>query len=195
MLKHIIIILFFSGAYLLWDSRPITYGPGEVVSNSPTISYLLWEQPFNHKNLLITPIRRIEGEMRVLSKNWYLLDDKADIVPYDLVLGWGEMSDEKVISNIKISQRNRNYRMDMTKHPIPAQRIGEQSTMIHALPSSKMIQDELNKIRKGNIITIKGYIVDVKSIADNWFWKSDYRNESLGGRHSQIVWIEEITVR
>jgi hypothetical protein len=84
--------------------------------------------------------------------------------------------------------------MEMTKHPIPAQRIGEQSTMIHALPSSKVIQDELHKIRKGNIITIKGYIVDVKSIDDDWFWKSDFRNESLGSKDSQIIWIEEITV-
>jgi len=195
MLKHIVIILFFSGAYLLWDSRPITYGHGVVAPNSPSITYLLWEQPFSHKNLLVTPVRRIEGEMRVLSKNWYLLDDKADIVPYDLVLGWGDMSDEKVIGNIKVSQRNRNYRMEMTRHPIPPKQIGEQSTMIHALPSSKMIQDELNKVRRGNIITIKGYIVDVKSKDESWFWKSDFRNESLGDRDSQIVWIEEISIQ
>lgn len=48
-------------------------------------------------------------EARVLSKENYYADRESELVPVDLALGWGAMSDSSVLEKLSISQSGRFY--------------------------------------------------------------------------------------
>ena len=67
------------------------------------------EEPFQHNDYKIIPRRTFYLEARVLSKRRYRTGREAQLAPFDLALGWGPMSDDTILKDIKITQSNRWY--------------------------------------------------------------------------------------
>jgi hypothetical protein len=104
------LILFVSlisyGAYQHFSNQPVTHGVGAVANNQP-INGEANQAGFNVKGYNITPLETFDIEARVLSAEHYSFGREADLSPVDLALGWGKMSDEAILKDIKISHSNR----------------------------------------------------------------------------------------
>ncbi|MGF1670767.1 MAG: hypothetical protein ACFCU6_09975 [Balneolaceae bacterium] len=193
MVKNITFLLLMVGAYSLWTSSPIVHGPGVIASEPPLIEHNLWKDTFTHKNYTISPIRRIESSARILSQKRFFFDNKSDISPYDFVIGWGPMSDERNLNEIRVHQKNRTFEIEMLKPALPASEMKNHVALLHAVPANQFIADDLKRARVGHIIHIKGYIVDIKQ-SQGWMWKSSY-DEKEFGRGAEVIWIEELSLR
>jgi hypothetical protein len=129
----------------------------------------------------------------VISTKQYTHDTKSDIAPYDFVVGWQEMSDPKIISQINIYQNNRFYYWYVNQFPIPREAIEQHSTNLHLIPSDATIRQQLANVEQGDIIRISGFLTDVKDESE-FIWVTSRSREDSGDGACEIVLIEKIEV-
>ena len=144
------------------------------------------------KGYEINPVARYEIRARVLSTKRYFLDREADLSPVDFVLGWGPMSDNAVAAKLDISQSHRwyHYRWDDTP-PIDPAMIIRSSANTHLIPADDEIKACLLRVRRGEIITLKGYLININH-PDGWKWRTSMLREDSGEGACEVMWVSEI---
>ena len=196
MTRRIFILSVIALCYLVvrdWDSKPIEHPPGILVAERPE-QVDLQASTFMLGDYQLTRKASFKILARVLSKEPYYLGRTADLAPIDLALGWGEMSDSAVLSQIDISQSARWYRTryDLPP-PISEQQIIFNSSNMHMIPARKGIERKLKKLREGDIVSISGYLVDVNHDS-GWYWHSSMSRLDTGNGACELVYVESISV-
>lgn len=193
MFKHIFLVIILVGSIMLWEQRPVSHGAGVVAPEEPALQRVGFKNEFKYQHYDLTPRWQIQGETRVLSKKSYWLDDKKHLSPYDMILGWSVMSDERTLNQVQIPISNRHYNIDVIRPQITVNEMKKNLLFVHAIPSNDEINETLKNIREGHVISFKGYIVDVKDQSD-WKWISSIGNKIAHRGESQIVWIQELNI-
>jgi len=193
LVKVIAALLLLAGAYQCWDNREVSQPAGVLAPRPPIQTAIAKPEPFEFKGYRITPLASFEIEARVLSRERYRLGREADLSTVDLALGWGPMSAQNVIDDLKISQSNRYYRWRTDRLPIPANAISRHSANMHIVPAADAIEDELMKIRKGHVVRLGGYLIQAKA-PDGWKWRSSLTRTDTGGGACEIVLVNRIAV-
>jgi hypothetical protein len=187
------VALISFGAYQHFSNRPVTHGNGVVADFQPT-QKTANQSNFNIKGYTITPLESFEIQARVLSTEHYSFGREADLSPVDLALGWGKMSDEAILKNIKISQSNRFYYWHVDEFPMPRREIETQSANMHMIPADSAIESTLKSIRPGQIVKISGYLVQANA-SDGWHWKSSLTREDTGSGACEVVYVKMLLVK
>lgn len=193
MLKHLVIGILVVAGFYFWTNKEVTHGPGEIAPDTPQITRLTWEKPFTFKQYQITPKRMFQGEVRVLEKKRYFFDDRADLVPFDVFIGWSKLSDERNLTNFNVSIKNRDASLGFTNPPIPINEIYNQTDLVHFVASNKEVRQALSKLKKGDIVRFKGFLSDI-STERGLKWESSISLKDLGHKADKIVWLEEFII-
>jgi hypothetical protein len=190
----LILSLIVGGIYYYWKTHlALYYGGGIVAPNQPQQTYISSAKPISSKNCRIIPLAKFSIEARVLSKKQYDSGRESELSPVDLVLGWGPMSDNSVIRRIVITQSNRWYHWSVFEFPIPQRQIETNSANMHMIPTNSSIAQCLDEVRKGDLIAIQGYLVQV-NCHDSWHWKSSLTREDVGDGACELIWVEQLTI-
>ncbi len=187
------VALISYGAYQHFSNRPVMHGNGVVADSQPTQDAAN-QSNFNVKGYTITPLESFEIEARVLSTEHYAFGREADLSPVDLALGWGKMSDEAILKDIKISQSNRFYYWHVDEFPMPRREIETQSANMHMIPADDAIESTLKSIRSGQVVKISGYLVQANA-SDGWHWKSSLTREDTGNGACEVVYVKALLVK
>lgn len=119
---------------------------------------------------------------RVLSRERYHFDALSDLIPEDLALGWGPMSDNRVLRAIDISQSNRFYYWHApAQPPIDRNSIISHSANTHVIPQNSLIGRQLSRLRPGEVVTLSGQLVDGVRDDGMWFKTSLVRTDTGAG--------------
>jgi hypothetical protein len=176
-----------------YAKRPIVHGPGIIAPRMPRQINLRQKLSFRHNGYVITPLAMFDIEARVLSIKKYRFDKLAKLSPYDVALGWGAMSDERVLDALTITQSNRFYYWWGRHLPIPGQAIAFNSANMHLIPGRREIVKQLRRVRRGHVVSIKGFLVRVD--AGNWYWVSSLTRQDTGAGACELIWVQEFSVR
>lgn len=193
MLKHIFLIIILIFSYLLWEQRPVRYGPGVTADSMPNIEKIAFPNSIETDNYIITPRFEISGKVRVIAKNRYWFESMRHISPMDLLLSWDRMSDEDLLGRMLVKIDDRSYHVQMTKPPYQRGNIHEHLIMAHAIPATDAIVEKLNQIRRGQLISFSGYIVDIENRLGTE-WLSPVRDKLPAQKSSQWIWIEDLSL-
>lgn len=194
MFKHLFFWIFIvSGSFYYIDSRPVSHGPGIVAPKTPLQQKTVTVKSFEKNDCKIVPKAKFHIEARVLSKEWYFWDKQSDISPYDLVLGWGPMSDERNLTFMYIEQSDRYYSWKTTHPPLPRKKIISHSANMHMIPANDLIKDKLGKVRVGQVVRIDGYLANV-DIDYSFTWETSLSRTDEGKGSSEIVWVKNFKV-
>jgi hypothetical protein len=190
----LIILLVLFGATRWWKSDSIAYGPGIIAPDQPEQETIDSGEQFSYKDYQITPLATFQIEARVLSAKRYRSGRESELSPVDLALGWGPMSDEDVLKDIKISQSNRFFYWKVKHFPIPRKEIERNAANMHLIPSNPEMAKVIKSVRKGQVVALEGYLVKVNS-PDGWRWKSSLTRDDTGNGACEVIWVDEIEVR
>ncbi len=141
----------------------------------------------------ILPLAIFDITARVLSTERYWLDKEAKLAPVDLALGWGPMSDEKVLDELKISQRNRWLHWSSKKLPISQKEIMHNAANMHLIPANDEIYSKIKDTKAGNLVHFKGFLIKITD-EDGWWWQSSLSRTDTGDGACEIVYVDEFEI-
>lgn len=174
--------------------RPIHHPPGVLAADAPVQQALAEAPPPLRKgDVAIKPLARFALTARVLGRADYRWDGLAPLVPVDLALGWGRMSDSNVLEKVHISQSGRFYFWWVRQFPIPEREIIESSANMHLIAADDSIERAIRRTRVGDIVTFDGYLVEADLPNGARMISSLTRNDT-GAGSCEVVWVEDFDI-
>ena len=181
------------GLYLFWENSEISRPAGVLAPDEPH-QREVYSTSFREKNgYRITPLATFDIRARVIARERYRFGRAADLSPIDLVLGWGAMSDTEVLKKISFSQGGRAYTWMTRVFPVHRRVIETHSANMHMIPSDGGIERRLKSIRAGNMVHLKGFLVEVTA-AEGWGWKSSLTRGDTRGGACELILVEALYV-
>jgi hypothetical protein len=186
-------ILILILVYFFYPETVITFPPGITAPDQPKQTNLTDTNVWKVREFTIQALAKYNIKARVLSRNNFSLGEESELSPFDLALGWGPMSDQSVIDKIDFSQRDRWYNWYSDHLPIPSRDVSLNSANVHIIPKDKTVEEKFDKVYKGSLIEMKGYLVKVTK-AGGWHWVSSLKRDDTGGGACELFWVEEVSV-
>lgn len=188
-------VLCLLGAVHGWRHRAQPHSPGELVADEPVQTEPSSRATIRHGDFDLLPLADFALEARVLSRHDYHLDTESALAPTDLALGWGRMSDSAVIDRLDISQSARFYTYHwLDEPPIPSEEIVRSSANMHLIPADAGVVDALARVRVGQVIALRGHLVEARR-ADGWRWISSLRRDDSGAGACELVLVDTLESR
>lgn len=193
-----LLIVTIVGLWMFLPQPEREQPPGVLVDSVPfqekVKEPILLKDGDAYKDYAIRAIAKYEIRARVLSKEKYSFDKESDLSTYDLALGWKEMSNNAVLDSLNISQAGRWYHYSWSNRPpIPPSQIETESANTHVIAGNETVRYMLDKVIKGDVVTLRGYLVNV-SDDNGWKWHSSTSRYDKRGGSCELMWLDEIEI-
>lgn len=166
--------------------RPTSVAPLQVELDS---SAQQWQQG----EYTVSALAEYEVTARVLSSRSYSKGREAEVSPIDLALGWGEMAQREMLSQLQVTQDSRWYFVRWRGAVVEASDVIANSANTHTIPASEQIAKELAAVEQGDVVTLRGYLVSVRA-DDGWKWNSSLSRMDTGDGSCEVLWVESVEV-
>lgn len=178
--------------YTNWRLRPVHPSDGPIAPADPQQTDAEGAQVTTLGRWRLKPRARYDITARILSREDYRFDLLADLIPEDLALGWGPMSDNRVLRAFEITQGARFYswipKQDL---PIPRQDVIEHSANTHVIPADSAVRRQLKQLRVGQVVHLTGFLVDAVRDDGAYINTSLTRNDT-GAGSCEVVLVEQV---
>jgi hypothetical protein len=189
LLLAIIAVIF----YWTYLNRPIEYPPGVLIPSEPEQTATS-DQSFTRGAFQLKPLAHFALDARVLHRKVYRYDRGAALVPIDLALGWGPMSDQGVLDRITITQSMRFYWFEYKMPPpIPKDEIISHSTNVHIIPATSEIASECKSLRTGTLVHLSGDLIEATGPGFGT-WRSSLSRTDTGNGACELMWVKELSI-
>jgi len=185
-----VIALVFGWHYF---HRPIEYPPGVLIASEPEQTDTS-DGPIRYGDFQLKPLAHFAIEARVLHRKVYRWDRQAALVPVDLALGWGPMSDQSVLDQVSISQSMRFYWFQYRlPGPLSQEQIISHSTNLHVIPATPEIAAQCKSLRAGSLVHLSGDLVEATGPAIGT-WRSSLSRTDTGNGACELMWVKELSI-
>ncbi|MBK6805833.1 MAG: hypothetical protein IPG84_13710 [Betaproteobacteria bacterium] len=195
----LLVALSLWGGWNWWNhERRVSHPPGIVVEAGPVIRAGETRAPWqDDKGFRYASLGAFEGRAMVLARRNYDLGEFAALAPTDLALGWGELSDPRIVDQLAFPQMKSfssrfvvpEFRRGSKAAMTPAARLGA-VPLAHARHDSSDpdIRRTLAGIRPGQVIRFEGTLVLAVAPSGGRYESS----LALGDRNCEIAWIDDL---
>lgn len=180
-------------ALYYWSGREISRPPGALAPDEPYQREVYGASTREKNGYRISPLASFDIRARVIASERYWFDRGSALSPVDLVLGWGAMSDSEVLKQINFSQGGRFYSWGLSTFPVPRSAIETHSANMHMIPADDAIERQLKSVRAGNMVHLKGFLVEVTG-NDGFRWKSSLTCTDTGCGACELILVESLFV-
>lgn len=164
---------------LLQDEPPITFeARGHEVRLTPRASYRITAYAVDTSRML--------------------LDEWDFALPMDLALAWGPVADPAVLRRMKFHLSGRYVSWWAEDGALSPRVIQDHVANHHLVPASDEVAREMKRVRKGDLVTLRGKLVDVEILDRTG--KSAFRSRTslsrsdVGSGACEQLWVEAIDV-
>ncbi len=176
-----------------WRLRPVQQANGVLVAEDPR------QQPveidgFNYRDYRLSPRASYHLRARLLSRESYRLGREAELSPLDFALGWGVMSDNRVLDALEISQSGRYFWLRWGEAaPASETEMLRHAANTHLIPADDSVRRALARMRPGQVVALDGWLVDVAA-EDGWQWQSSLSRSDTGAGACELLWVRSASV-
>jgi hypothetical protein len=193
--KLLCFLLAITAAVFGWDylHRPIEYPAGVLIASDPQQTPTS-ASPIAYGNFRLTPLAHFAIDARVLHHKIYRWDKQASLVPVDLALGWGPMSDQSVLDQLTITQSMRFYWFEYKMPPpISKDEIISHSTNLHVIPATPAIAAQCKSARVGALVHLSGDLVEAAGPGVGT-WRSSLSRTDTGNGACELMWVTDFSI-
>jgi hypothetical protein len=178
-----------------WHERPQHQADGVLVSAEPLQGPLESGPAVAHGRWMLKPRASYDITARILARENYHVDAMADLVGEDLALGWGAMSDSRVLHDYEITQGGRFYFWrPLTRPPtLPVREVIEHSANTHVIASDSAVAGELAALRVGQVVHLQGLLVDAVR-NDGLQLHTSLTRSDTGPGACEVMLVEQVAV-
>lgn len=149
-----------------------------------------------HGNFLLTPKAEYEISARVISRKNYWWGWDGEMAPIDLALEWGDLPFHPDEPKIKFSQSNRWYYFKYYTNTLNNKFIQDNSSNHHIIPANENIKKAVEKVKKGDMIKLTGYLVYVDGVVNGGtvYWRSSLSRHDRGNGSCEVMYVEQAQI-
>jgi hypothetical protein len=191
--KFLILLYIAWGGWNWFIDRPVHPADGILAAAEPQQGDAPVET-YHIGRWTLTPRATYQITARILNVERYHFDFLAALVPEDLALGWGPMSDSRILESMEISQSNRFYFWRSSKNPpVSTETIISHSANTHVIPENSLIARQLSQLRRGQVVTLAGLLVDGKRDDGAWIKTSLVRTDTGAGA-CEVLLVRDLSI-
>jgi len=142
------------------------------------------------KDQKISVLEPFSGEFRILGSKIYTQDAQARFSPIDYAVTRGIFTEPEIARQISINQYDRFLNWRMAKPPIPPKLATQLVSNMHIIPANPEVAKEIKKVKRGDLVRIKGELVQVN--AKDLVWKSALDWNGVGDGACKLVRVDSI---
>lgn len=177
-----------------WRLRPVHPPDGQIAPLTPIQGKLDTLEEVQRGHWQLRERASYDITARILSREDYHFDALSDLIPEDLALGWGAMSDNRMLAHFHISQGGRFYSwQSLGVLPIPRQQVVQQSANTHVIPIDTAVRHELAALRVGQVVHLTGTLVDGQR-DDGMTIRTSLTRSDEGAGACEIMLVESVDV-
>ncbi len=175
-----------------WENRPFHPPDGVVAPDEPQQSDTNTAATIRIGRWTLMPRAHYDITARILGKETYRVDPLADLIPEDLALGWGPMSDNQILAAFDISQGARFYSWrPRTVLPIPREDVIAHSANTHVIPRDSSVRARLARLRVGQVVHLTGTLVDATR-NDGGILRTSLTRTDSGAGACEVMLVEAV---
>jgi hypothetical protein len=181
------------GGWNWFSNRPVHPPDGVLAAGDPSQTEALGSEKVQVGRWTLTVRANYRITARILARERYHFDTLSDLVPEDLALGWGPMSDNSVLRSLDIYQADRFYFWRASaRAPIEKDAIIAHSANTHVIPKSPSTARQLSRLRPGQVVTLTGELVD--GVRDDGAWiKTSLTRTDSGAGACEVLLVSDVT--
>ena len=191
--RLVLVGLLAMAGFTWWQGRALAQPPGILVPEEPRQTEPASRSTWTRRNHTFTPLADFSLRARVLSRERYRFDRAAELSPVDFVLGWGPMSDTRILAAFTIRQQDRFYFWSSATMPLPAAEVISHSANMHLIPATEAVARPLLGARTGQVVELRGQLVRADG-PDGWHWVSSLTRTDSGDGACEVIWVEAARV-
>ena len=149
---------------------------------------------FDAHGYALQPLAAFALTARVLSRADYRWDRLSGLVPTDLALGWGPMSDSAVLEKLSIEQSDRFFYWSTATFPIPRRDIEIHAANMHLIPADRTVAAALRRVRPGALLRLEGQLVEARA-PQGWTLRSSLVRDDTGPGACEVVWVQRLELQ
>jgi hypothetical protein len=194
ILKFALLAYIGWGAWHWISERPMHPPDGVLAAEDPVQTDVPAGDKVQVGRWTLTVRAEYRVTARILSLERYHFDGLSDLIPEDLALGWGSMSDNRILRTIDISQANRFYYWRAAAgSPIGRESIITHSANTHVIPQNSVVSRQLSRLRPGQVVTLSGELVD--GVRDDGRWiKTSLVRTDTGAGSCEVLLVSDVTI-
>ena len=178
-----------------WRLRPVHPLDGILAPDEPKQSPVEHAATIAQGKWTLTPRAEYDITARILSRENYSFDPLSGLIPEDLALGWGAMSDNRILREFKITQGARFYGWrPLTVLPIPAREVIEHSANTHVIPADSVVRSQLARLRTGQVVHLTGFLVDAVR-NDGAYIRTSLTRSDTGAGACEVMLVEHVELQ
>ncbi|GAB5413563.1 MAG: hypothetical protein Cons2KO_11660 [Congregibacter sp.] len=167
--------------------------PGRHAPNPPEQTQLS-SASFDRQGFTLHPRASFSGSAKLLSKRRYRWDRLTPLVPWDFAIGWGVLSDETWVRDLKVTQGSRFMFWHLYDSPLNLRGVELSSANVHIIPANDEIENTLASIPAGALVHLRGELVDLELPGGERVPTSLIRSD-IGPGACEILFLREIQVQ
>jgi hypothetical protein len=187
--------LFMAASWNGWDrwTHRARHPPeGQIAEGEPLQTDIPSGPDVASGRWTLKPRAHYDITARILSTESYRFDRLAALVPEDLALGWGPMSENRVLQTIDISQSGRFYWWrPHPDTPVSPDIIITHSANTHVIPADSNVKRQLERLRVGEVVRLTGTLVDATRDDGAWIHTSLSRSDTGAGA-CEVLLVESV---
>jgi hypothetical protein len=193
MLRTVCILILAAIIWWLWPDPGLRHPPGVIAPAIPAQEMIPPKSLPDFKGYKLQAVATYAMHARVLHTKHYWVGGN-DLVPYDVALGWGRMSDQKVLDRLDISQTNRFFFYQWKgEAPIPPGEIIRSASNNHVISANSTVAKAVSHLRPGQLVAMRGYLVNATG-PDGSHWNTSLTRDDTGNGACELFYVEEIIV-
>jgi hypothetical protein len=189
--RTILALITCTIAYWWWQNRPLRHAPGVLVAQEPVQEDVAAGKTFAVNGFKLTGVAHYIVRGRVLGRKRYHRGLQSELVPVDVALGWGRMSDQSILDQLDLTMGNRFFFYGWSgAAPIPADEIMRSAANHHVISSSNAVASTIGSLRIGSIAELEGWLVDAEG-PRGFRWPTSRRRDDTGNGACELFFVEQ----
>jgi hypothetical protein len=188
------LILILAGGWHWWTGeRAVHHPPGVIAPDEPRQVDFNPPETFSAKGYTFAKRARFDLTARLLHKERYRVDAEAGLAPVDLGVGWGPLSDSAVLDQLEFSQMGRWFYWNPKRgdFALPREVMITHLAQMHMIPATREIEAQLDRLRPGQLVSVRGFLVDVRG-PNGFVWNTSLSRSDTGDGSCEVVWVEAL---
>lgn len=176
-----------------WPEGTKRQPPGMLVATAP-VQENKRGKPFDHDGYILRPMADLSISGRVLARLQHRPSEMGGrAVPLNLVLGWQNLSDSRVVADINFSFSGRYLNWNASRLLVSPEEVNRSIANLNIVPATPEIEAALLALKIGQVVELSGKLVNLDG-PEMFSLATSLSRDDVGISSAEVLFVEKFHI-